>query len=93
MSREFKEVVEVTTVTDEYYRFLVNGMVARLEEIRTIRSQRSLEGDYTTLYMMVFAGQDFQKAIYGSEFLGGQYEKIPHEWYLAYFKNYGLDGG
>ena len=83
MSREFKEVVEVTTVTDEYYRYIPSGIVVALEEIHTVRSQRTLEGDYTTRYLTYRKGVGTTQLHHGVEFLNGNWEKISREQYLT----------
>lgn len=87
MSREFKEVVEVTVVNDEYYRYIPTGIVATLNEIHAVRSQRSLEGDYTTRYIITFAGRGYPKVVHGVEFLNGNYEKISREEYSAWIED------
>jgi hypothetical protein len=85
MPREFKEVVEVTTVTEEYYRYIPSGLVATLDEIHVVRSQRSLKGDYTTKYVVTFP--HCPKSVWGVEFLNGNWEKISREEYWAYTRD------
>lgn len=83
MSREFKEVVEVTAVNDEYYRYIPSGLVATLDEIHHIWATQSRDGNYTSRYVVTFAGRNYHKSVHGVEFLNGNWEPISREEYLA----------
>ena len=83
MSRTFKEVVEIRAVFDEYYRYIATGLVVALDEIHRVRTQRSLKGDYTTRYIVTFKDGHQTKAVYGAEFLNGNWQTISREEYLA----------
>ena len=83
MSRTFKETVEIRAIFDEYYRCTATGLVATLDEIHRVRTQRSLEGDYTTRYIVTFKDGDRTEAVYGAEFLNGDWQTISREEYLT----------